>query len=366
MNEKVLNQSYARANQPSETFCEPKLFSRRPMEMGIKPSLRNWRFLVIQLLYGESDFHISDSMGSKTKNAAVDRPIFLPEELHKVVALATCPPEDAQRPVNRWTIADLTEEVHQQNISMLSASSVWRLLDQAALKPHKQVYWLNSPDPNFESKMLHIVNLYLHPPTDGWLFSLDEKTGMQALERKYPDPPTEPGQPYRREHSYDRHGTQDLLAAFEVSSGNVFAQTLDGHSTVYGEGFIKELVSKYPKHQKFHFIQDNYSTHSTPGLCQLIAQLCAIPLPELKTQEDRRRWLLQDDKRIAFHYLPTHAFWLNQIEIWFSTLSRKLLKRIDVSSLQELKDKIVKFIEYYNDKLAPPYKWTYTGKPLAV
>jgi len=160
--------------------------------------------------------------------------------------------------------------------------------------------------------MLHIVDLYLHPPTDGLLFSLDEKTGIQALERKYPDQQSEPGQPYRREHSYHRHGTQDLLAAFEVSSGNVFAQTLDGHSSVHWEGFIKELVSQYPESQKFHFIQDNYSTHSTPGLCQLIAQLCAIPLPELRTQEDRRRWLMQNDKRIIFHSLPTHASWLNQ------------------------------------------------------
>ncbi len=300
------------------------------------------------------------------KNAVVVRSLFPPDELHKIVALATCPPRETDRPVDRWTISDLTKEIILQKIAQISPSSVWRLLDQAALKPHKWVYWLNSPDPDFESRMSHIIDLYLHPPTDGLLFSLDEKTGIQALERKYPDQPTQPGQPYRREHSYDRHGTQDLLAAFEVSSGNVFAQTLDGHSSVYWEGFIKELVSQYPEHQKFHFIQDNYSTHSTPGLCQLIAQLCAIPLPELKTQEDRRRWLMQNDKRIVFHYLPTRASWLNQIEIWFSTLTRKLLKRLNVFSLQELKNKIVEFIKYYNEELAHPYKWTYTGKPLAA
>jgi transposase len=336
------------------------------MAWETRQSQPSWESPSIQYWSGENDSQQKESRDSKIKNEAVDRPIFPPEELHKVVALATCPPEDVERPVNRWTIADLTEEVHQQHISMMSASSVWRLLDQAALKPHKQVYWLNSPDPDFESKMLHIVELYLNPPDDGLLFSLDEKTGIQALERKYPDQPTQPGQPYRREHSYHRHGTQDLLAAFEVSSGNVFAQTLDGHSSVYWEGFIKELVSQYPEDQKFHFIQDNYSTHSTPQLCQLVAELCRVSLPELKTKEDRRRWLMQSDKRIVFHYLPTHASWLNQIEIWFSTLSKKLLKRLNVSSLQELKNKIVKFIEYYNDKLAHPYKWTYTGIPLAV
>jgi DDE superfamily endonuclease len=323
---------------------------------------------VSALLYGDGGDGFSKNAlkAYKIKNAVVDRPLFPPEELHKIVALATCPPQETQRPINRWTISDLTEEIIQQNITQISRSSVWRFLDQLVLKPHRWVYWLNSPDSNFEPKMLHIVDLYLRPPADGLLFSLDEKTGIQALERKYPDQPSQPGQPYRREHSYQRHGTQDLLAAFEISSGNIFAKTFDGHSSVYWEGFIKELVSQYPEGQKFHFIQDNYSTHSTPQLCQLIAQLCHVPLPELKTQEDRRRWLRQENKRIVFHYLPTHASWLNQIEIWFSMFSRKLLKRLNVSSLQELKDKISQFIEYYNDKLAHPYQWTYTGKPLAL
>jgi transposase len=363
---KPSNQQYERANQRSEMFYEQKSFLRQLKDPGIRQSPKNWKFHAIQLSYGEVDSKNNELRGSKTKHEVVDRPLFPPEEQHKIVALATCPPEDTERPVNRWTIPDLTEAIRQQNISQMSLSSVWRLLDQIELKPHKQVYWLNSPDPDFESKMMHIVDLYLNPPTDGLLFCMDEKTGIQALERKYADHPTEPGKPYRREHSYERHGTQDLLAAFEVSSGDVFAQTMDGHSSPYWEAFIKELVLQYPQNQKFHFIQDNYSTHSTPGLCQVIAQLCDVPLPKLPTQEDRRRWLMQDDKRIILHYLPTHASWLNQIEIWFSTLSRKLLKRINVRSLQELKDKIVKFVEYYNDKIAHPYKWTYTGKPLTV
>ena len=336
------------------------------MVWEIERSRPSWESLLTQFCSGASDSQKSEWAGSKTKTELVDRPVFPPEELHKIVALATCPPHEAGRPIDRWTISDLTKEIIQQKIAEISPTTVWRLLAQAALIPHKWVYWLNSPDPNFEPKMMHIVDLYLHPPQDELPFCLDEKTGIQALERKYPDQPTEPSRSYRREHSYLRHGTQDLLAAFEVSSGNVFAKTLNGHSSVYWEDFIKELVSKYPQQQKFHFVQDNYSTHSTPELCQLIAKLCDIPLPTLKTQDDRRRWLMQNDKRIVFHYLPTHASWLNQIEIWFSTLSRKLLKRLNVCSLLELKDKIIKFIEYYNAQLAHPYKWTYTGKPLAV
>ncbi len=366
MNEKNLSQSYAKASRLNATLYEPKSSWKQPTAWGINQSQASLESRLIPCWNGESDSQKNGSEDYKIKTEVVDRPLFPPEELHKIVALATCPPREIDRPVDRWTLSDLTKEILHQKIAEISRASVWRLLDQAAIKPHKWVYWLNSPDPDFESKMLHIVDLYLHPPTDGLLFSLDEKTGIQALERKYPDQPTQPGQVYRREHSYHRHGTQDLLAAFEVSSGNVFAKTLDGHSSPYWEGFIKELVSQYPEHQKFHFIQDNYSTHSTPQLCQLIADLCNVCLPELKTQEDRRRWLMQNDKRIVFHYLPTHASWLNQIEIWFSTLSRKLLKRLNVSSLQELKNKISQFIEYYNDQLAHPYKWTYTGKPLAV
>ncbi len=366
MNEKDWNQQYEKPNHHKETYYAPKLFYWLAKEKEMERSPKNLNVSVLQYVGGGNGFLKNGLKAYRIKYGADDRSFSPSEVLHKVVALATCPPEDAKRPINRWTISDLTQEIIHQKIAQMSPSTVWRLLDQAAIKPHKWVYWLNSPDPDFEPKMLHIVDLYLNPPRDGLLFSLDEKTGIQALERKYPDQSTEPGQTYRREHSYLRHGTQDLLAAFEVASGNIFAKTLDGHSSVYWEGFIKELVLQYPEDQKFHFIQDNYSTHSTPELCQLIANLSGVLLPTLKTQEDRRRWLRQDDKRIVFHYLPTHASWLNQIEIWFSTLSRKLLKRLNVSSLQELKDKIVKFINYYNDKIAHPYKWTYTGKPLAV
>jgi transposase len=366
MNKKLLSPLYEKANLHSETLFALKSSLKPLRDSGIGQSHRSSKSRLTQCLNGADDFQKRESKDLKTKNEVVARPLFPPEELHKIVALATCPPEEMDRPINRWTITDLTKEIINQKIAQISRPSVWRLLDQVAIKPHKWVYWLNSPDDDFEAKMLHIVDLYLHPPEDGLLFCLDEKTGIQALERQYPDHPTEPGKSYRREHSYVRHGTQDLLAAFQVSSGDVFAKTMDGHSSVYWESFLKELVLQYPDDQKFHFIQDNYSTHSTPGLCQLVAQLCNVSLPKLKTQADRRHWLMQNDKRIVFHYLPTHASWLNQIEIWFSTLTRKLLNRLSVCTLQELKDKIVKFIEYYNDVLARPYKWTYTGKPLAV
>lgn len=260
----------------------------------------------------------------------------------------------------------MQETLKQEIVSSISRSTVWRLLDQAEIKPHKWRYWLNSPDPGFEEKMLHIVDLYLHPPENAVLLCLDEKTAIQALERKYADLPMEPGKPCRREHSYIRHGTRDLLAAFEVSTGTVYGQLHDGHSSPDWEMFLGDLVVRYAKDQKIHLIQDNFSTHSTPGLCRLIAELCEVSLPKLKTQKQRRQWLMSEDKRIVFHYLPTHASWLNQIEIWFSTLSKRFLKRSSFQSLKELKEKLLQFIQYYNLEFAHPYAWTYSGKPLAV
>lgn len=295
------------------------------------------------------------------------RSLFPSEQQHLIVALATRPPQELDRPVPAWTITELTQETLKQEIvSSISRSTVWRLLDQAEIKPHKWSYWLNSPDPEFEEKMLHIVDLYLHPPENAVLLCLDEKTAIQALERKYADLPIGAGRPCRREHSYIRHGTRDLLAAFEVSSGTVYGQLHDGHSSPYWEIFLKDLVIRYSKDQKIHLIQDNFSTHSTPGLCRLIAELCEVRLPKLKTQKQRRQWLMSDDKRIVFHYLPTHASWLNQIEIWFSTLSKRFLKRSSFISLAELKNRMDQFIRYYNMEYAHPYAWTYTGKPLAV
>ena len=125
------------------------------MVWEIERSRPSWESLLTQFCSGGSDSQKSEWKDSKITIELVDRPVFPPEELHKIVALATCPPQETNRPVDRWTISDLTKEVIQQKIAEISPSSVWRLLDQAALKPHKWVYWLNSPDPNFEPKMLH-------------------------------------------------------------------------------------------------------------------------------------------------------------------------------------------------------------------
>jgi transposase len=367
MKEQNSNLLYVKPQHHSERSSAPELSWKLLRVQAIERLPENSAQTESRSEAGENDFPENVSRVWKIASAPAVRSLFPSEALHQIIALATQPPEELDRPIPAWSITELTAEVHKQEIvDSISRSTVWRLLDQAEIKPHKWRYWLNSPDPEFESKMLHIVNLYLHPPENAVLLCLDEKTAIQALERKYPDIPMQPGQPCRREHSYIRHGTKDLLAAFEVSSGTVYGQLHDGHSSPYWEMFLKDLAARYSKDQKIHLIQDNFSTHSTPGLCRLIAELCEVPLPKLKTQKERRQWLMSEDKRIVFHYLPTHASWLNQIEIWFSTLSKRFLNRNSFHSLQELKEKIMQFIQYYNMEFAHPYAWTYTGKPLVA
>ena len=367
MKEQNLNLLYVKPQPRSEPSSVPELFLKPPAVQVTGSLPKNSAQAELRSEHGENVFSENASKVLKTAHDPAVRSLFPSEAQHQIIALATRPPQELDRPVPVWSITELTDEVHKQEIvSSISRSTVWRLLDQAEIKPHKWRYWLNSPDPEFEEKMLHIVDLYLHPPENAVLLCLDEKTAIQALERKYADLPIEPGKSCRREHSYIRHGTQDLLAAFEVSSGTVYGQLHDGHSSPDWEMFLGDLVARYPKDQSIHLIQDNFSTHSTPALCRLIAELCEVPLPKLKTQKQRRQWLASENKRIVFHYLPTHASWLNQIEIWFSTLSKRFLKRSSFQSLKELKEKLMQFICYYNMEFAHPYAWTYTGKPLAV
>lgn len=367
MKERILSPLSVRPNRRNGMFFVPGLSWQLPKASAIAALPNSLARIESPSVVGENALPGNALKVCKTSPDRVVRSLFPSEAQHRIVALATRPPQDLDRPVPTWTLTELTQETLKQKIvSSISRSTVWRLLDQAEIKPHKWRYWLNSPDPEFQEKMLHIVDLYLHPPENAVLLCLDEKTAIQALERKYVDLPMEPRKPCRREHSYIRHGTRDLLAAFEVSTGTVYGQLHDGHSSPYWEMFLGDLARRYSKDQKIHLIQDNFSTHSTPGLCRLIAELCEVQLPKLKTQKQRRQWLISEDKRIVFHYLPTHASWLNQIEIWFSTLSKRFLKRSSFQSLKELKEKLLQFIQYYNMEFAHPYAWTYTGKPLAV
>ena len=204
------------------------------------------------------------------------------------------------------------------------------------------------------------------------LVSTDEKTGIQALERLHPSRPMEPGKPEAREFEYVRHGTQALIANFEVATGRVICPTVGETRTE--EDFVSHIratVETDPE-AKWVFIVDQLNTHKSAGLVRLVAERCRAEADLgvkghagiLKDMGSRAAFLQDTGHRIRFVYTPKHCSWLNQIEIWFGTLTRRLLKRGAFSSKEELKQRILAFISYFNETLARPFRWTYIGKPL--
>ncbi len=204
------------------------------------------------------------------------------------------------------------------------------------------------------------------------LISTDEKTGIQALERLHPSRPMEPGKPEAQEFEYERHGTQALIANFEVATGQVISPTVgDTRTEEDFVGHIRATVATDPE-AKWIFIVDQLNTHKSASLVQLIAELCGVEQDLgikgksgiLKDMDSRATFLQDNSHRIRFVYTPKHCSWLNQIEIWFGTLTRRLLKRGSFRSTAALKQRILAFIEYFNESLAKPFRWTYIGKPL--
>lgn len=204
--------------------------------------------------------------------------------------------------------------------------------------------------------------------------SCDERTGIQALHRIHPTLPTRPGLTERREFEYERTGTLCLIANFLVATGKVLFSTIG--STRTEEDFaahIRKTVSGDPD-AGWVFVVDQLNTHMSEQLVRLVAGLCHLDVELgvkgkrgiLKSMKSRKAFLSDTNHRIRFVYTPRHSSWLNQVEIWFSILTRRLIKRGNFSSVEDLRAKLLAFIEYFNAVLAKPFKWTYTGRPLVA
>lgn len=203
--------------------------------------------------------------------------------------------------------------------------------------------------------------------------STDEMTGIQALERKSPTKPCRPGQIEKREFEYIRHGTQTLIANLEIASGQVIAPSIGPTRTEADfAAHILQTIATDPT-ANWTFITDQLNTHQSESLVRLVAELCLLPdelgvkdkAGILKSMPSRAAFLSDPTHRIRFVYTPRHSSWLNQIEIWFSTLVRRLLKRGSFTSVQDLRQRLLDFIAFFN-RTAKPYKWTYKGRPLLV
>jgi hypothetical protein len=246
------------------------------------------------------------------------------------------------------------------------------------LKPHHSRSWLNAPGrhgPQFARQVAAVCQCYQEAAErfqqGGHTVCIDEKTGMQALERIAPTKPMQPGRPERQEGEYVRHGTQCLTANLEVSTGHILAPTLG--STRTSQDFLEHVaqtVAQDPQ-AEWVFVCDNLNTHSSEPLVRWVAEQCGIDEDlgrkayrgVLHTQRSRAAFLSAPRHRIRFVYLPKHSSWLNQIEMWFSILTRRVLKRGNFRSVAELCARVRDFIGYFNQSLAKAVQWQFAGWP---
>jgi len=272
--------------------------------------------------------------------------LFPPLARHELLALACKQPAQVNWLASHWSTSLLAAAAQRLGVvTSIGKETVRRWLATADLRLHRFRSWLHSRDPLFEQRMAEIVALYLSPPPDGLVYCIDERTGMQAKERLCPDWPVQPGRSARGEFHYRRHGTLTLFGCLGVHSGQVWGRCARRHCSTQFVAFVRWLIPQLPQDKVLHFVLDNLSTHKTKAVAALLAEYAG---------------------RVVLHFTPTHGSWLNQIELWFGHLSRRLLRRGSFASLQELEQTVMGFIDYYNDQEAHPYRWTYTGQPRAV
>ena len=306
---------------------------------------------------------------------------FTPEQVTLILAIACEPPEKSGRPITHWTAHELADEVVKRGIvTSISTSQVSRYLRAAALQPHKSRYWLNTTekDPEqFQKQVETVCDTYRAAPAlertqNTHTVCVDEMTGIQALERTAPTKLMIAGKPARIEFEYERHGTLTLIGNFRVTTGELIAPTIGPTRTEADfASHIEQTMATDPG-ASWVFVTDNLNIHCSETLVQVVAEACAIAGPlgkkgvrgVLKSVASRQAFLSDKSHCIRFVYTPKHSSWLNQIEVVFGVIMRKVVRRGSFISVKDLHDKLVDFIDYFNRVFAHPFRWTYTGRPL--
>jgi transposase len=272
--------------------------------------------------------------------ALADRPrsgrpeVYGPDVRLAIVATATSAPPEG---TTAWTHASIASELARTGIS---ASQAGRILAGLELAPHRVRGWLNRrDDEQFWAQAAAVCKVYLRPPPGTVVICIDEKTGIQARYRRYPEQPARPGRLARREFEYVRNGTVSIVAALEVATGQVIAEPISRNDSVTFTGFLHRLDQCIDPRLDIHLVMDNGSSH---------------------TSRATRAWIAAHP-RITVTYTPKHASWLDMAELWFSALTRGLLRRGEFTSRDDLAAKITDFTIRYN-RTARPYTWTYDAR----
>ncbi|WSX88733.1 IS630 family transposase [Micromonospora sp. NBC_00898] len=272
-----------------------------------------------------------------------------------IVATATSAPGPARRccrtararrsphPESTWSHRTIAAKVAGTVSATVSTSQVGRILAGLDLKPHRVRGWLTRRDtPDFWQRAADICALYRNPPEGAVVLSIDEKTAIAARSRRHPGRPAAPGRPAREEFEYRRHGTASLVAALDVRSGEVLTEIIIRNNAVTFTGFLDQLDAVITPGLDIHVV-NNGSSH---------------------TARHTRKWLA-DHPRWTVHWTPPHASWLNQVELLFSAMTRRVLRHGDFSSRDDLIAKLDAYVINHNTT-AKPYRWTYDGTPLKV
>jgi transposase len=246
----------------------------------------------------------------------------------KVLALTQQPPP---APFTHWTTRRVAARLG------LNHMTVHRIWQRAGLQPHRLERYVASPDPDFERKAADIIGLYLNPPTHAVVFCVDEKTAIQALDRRDPVLPLSPGRAERHGFEYVRHGTLSLYAALNVGTGAVEGMTAARHTSADFLAFLDRVVATQPRHREIHLIVDNLSAHKTKAV---------------------QAWLVAHP-RVHLHYTPTYSSWLNQVELWFAKIERDCIARGIFTSTADLRRKLMQYIRAHN-KTCHPFVWSYS------
>jgi transposase len=250
---------------------------------------------------------------------------------HAAIIAATLKPPPKRLGVTHWSTRLLAKQL---GIGDATVAKAWR---DYRVQPWRAESFRFSTDPELVGKVTDVVGLYLAPPEDAIVLCVDEKSQIQALDRTAPILPMQPGLAERRSHDYLRHGTSTLFAALEVATGKVTGAVKPRHRNTEFLAFLKQVARAYPAGE-LHLVMDNYAAHKHPNV---------------------KAWLA-DNPRVQCHFTPTHASWMNLVEVWFSLIERQAIHRGSFASVRDLNAKIRAFIDGWNDR-CHPFVWTKTA-----